>query len=414
MDMEPMVSVIIPTYNRAGMITQAIESVLNQTYKNLDVIVVDDNSNDNTENIVKIIQDERLRYYKNSSNLGPSGARNRGILEARGEFISFLDSDDVWVQDKLQKQMSYFEKHQDVGMVYCAFGYRDGNLVVKVPSDQYRTEELSGDIFRGLLQENKVGTPTMVIKRQCLDVVGTFNSRLKAWEDYELVLRIAKKYKIGYVNEILVNVNLSKNGVNSDNKNILDTSIYIASTYFHGEEKSLLSNFTKNIIMLISSLANEAEKEEYIKRINPIIKSCEIDYDFFSSLNDARFKFKENYNLACKLLDVYDSIQMFQIFLKKRKISSCGIYGAGKIAKSLIKLLRLAGVEIQFIVDQNEVYIEGMKSIKIEDIVEYEPRIIITTIPNDSFVKNKLKQQHSQCEVISLGILLDDFIKNCN
>lgn len=409
MIMEPKVSVIIPTYNRDGTITHAIESVLNQTYKNLEVIVVDDNSNDNTENVVKLIQDKRLRYFKNLSNLGPSGARNRGILEARGEFISFQDSDDIWVQDKLQKQMSYFEKHQDVGMVYCAFGCREGNLVVKSPSDQYPTEKLSGDIYQILLQGNKVGTPTMLIKRQCLDVVGLFNSNLKAWEDYELALRIAKQYKIGYVNEVLVNVNRSESGVNSNNKNVLDASIYIANTYFIGEDKSLLGNITRNIVMRINLLTNEAEKEEYIKRIDPIIKSCEIDYEFISSEIDAKNKFKENYNLACKLLEVYNSLQTFQCFLKSRKINSCGIYGAGKIAKSLIRVLRLAGVEVQFIVDQNEVHIEGIKSIKMEDITD-EPSIIITTIPNDRLVKSKLKL-YSQCEIISLGEFLNEFIK---
>lgn len=105
----PKVSVIIPTYNRAHLIGRAIKSVLNQTYKDFEIIIVDDGSTDKTEEVVKDFKDERVRYIRREKNKGGSAARNTGIKAARGEYIAFQDSDDEWLPEKLEKQMKAFE-----------------------------------------------------------------------------------------------------------------------------------------------------------------------------------------------------------------------------------------------------------------------------------------------------------------
>jgi len=115
----PTVSVIISTYNRAHLIGRAIQSVLNQTYQDFEVIVVDDGSTDNTEEIVKSFNDPRIRYIRHEKNKGAAAARNTGIKAARGKYIAFQDSDDEWLPEKLEKQMKVFENAPpEAGVVY--------------------------------------------------------------------------------------------------------------------------------------------------------------------------------------------------------------------------------------------------------------------------------------------------------
>jgi len=116
----PKISVISPTYNRAHLITRAVHSVLNQTYQDFEYIVVDDASTDNTEEVIKGFKDERIKYIKHEKNRGPSAARNTGIKAAKGEYIGFLDSDDEWLPEQAEKQVSKFlESPDNVGVIYC-------------------------------------------------------------------------------------------------------------------------------------------------------------------------------------------------------------------------------------------------------------------------------------------------------
>ena len=120
MNKNPTVSVIIPTYNRAHLVDRAIQSVLNQTYKDFELIIVDDGSTDNTEDIIKEFQkkDERIKYIRHEENRGGSAARNTGIKAAKGEYIAFLDSDDEWLPIKLGRQISEFTNKSKIALVY--------------------------------------------------------------------------------------------------------------------------------------------------------------------------------------------------------------------------------------------------------------------------------------------------------
>ncbi len=118
----PLISVVLPTFNRKRLLPRAINSVLNQTYKNLELIIIDDGSTDNTEEIVKAYSDTRIRYCKQKLNRGGSAARNAGIKLAKGELISFQDSDDEWLPEKLERQVRKFsEVGDDVGVIYCGY-----------------------------------------------------------------------------------------------------------------------------------------------------------------------------------------------------------------------------------------------------------------------------------------------------
>lgn len=214
----PMVSVVIPTYNRAGLIRRAIESVLSQTYENYEIIVVDDGSTDNTKECVQTIGDDRVKYIKSPVNRGQANARNIGIRRAKGKYIAFQDSDDVWLPEKLEKQMKIMEQAEEsVGMVYSMFEYQNAGEQTAVP---YPPKELSldiktGFIFPHLFAGNLVGMPTVLARKEVFDQVGMFDTTLSCLEDFEMVLRIAREYNVEIAEEVLVHTYYTDSSVSS-------------------------------------------------------------------------------------------------------------------------------------------------------------------------------------------------------
>lgn len=232
--MENMVSVIVPTYNRANVIGRAIASILHQTYPAYEVIIVDDGSTDETMSVIEGIQDARIRYIALDKNQGVAHARNVGIQEAKYDYIAFLDSDDEWLPDKLELQMRKMTKSdRRFGMVYCRMGglLRDGSGRFVCPRQDYVKEILEGDLFKPLLFQNVVGTPAMIVRRECLEQVGGFKESIQCLEDWELVLRIAKLWEIGFVDRILVEVHKSAGSVSANTAWYLVARCYMVSLY---------------------------------------------------------------------------------------------------------------------------------------------------------------------------------------
>lgn len=196
-----MVSVIIPTYNRAHLLGRAIESALTQTYGRLEVIVVDDGSRDNTREVVATWQDRRLQYIRHERNKGGSAARNTGIRMAKGDYIAFLDSDDEWVPDKVARHLQEFGEHPQHAVVYSAVChvFLDGTQEVT------GADGPEGWIFDKLLVRNAVGpTSAFVIKRASLEQVGGFDETLPSGQDYDLWLRLAQDFTFKRISDPLV------------------------------------------------------------------------------------------------------------------------------------------------------------------------------------------------------------------
>ena len=197
----PLVSVIIPTYNRARLVGEAIESVLAQTYKHLEIIVVDDGSTDGTEEALGPYR-ERIEYIY-QQNRGASAARNTGIFRARGDYIAFLDSDDLWVPEKLELQVDYLEKHADCGLVYtdCEFlVVRDGRVVERIEKN---LTGYSGYAYLQIFMRNEVFIPTVLLRRDCLGAVGYFDEKLTFFEDVDLWFRLSRCFKFGHIGKKL-------------------------------------------------------------------------------------------------------------------------------------------------------------------------------------------------------------------
>lgn len=199
--MKPVVSVVIPTKNRAHYLSFAIQSVLNQTFEDFELLIVDAVSRDSTREVVSGFKDKRIRYIKEEIDRGPSASRNTGIIDSKGEFIAFLDDDDLWMPKKLEKQLSLFRKNQLVDVVYTGcLEFRDKGRILG-----YRIPQTKGNIFPRILMNNFLGNcSTVMVKKECFDKVGLFDERLQGFEDYDLWIRLAKYCQFDYVKEPLV------------------------------------------------------------------------------------------------------------------------------------------------------------------------------------------------------------------
>lgn len=197
-----LVSVIVPIFNRQELVGPALDSILEQTYRPLEIIAVDDGSTDDTQ---EILERYANRYQDHLTvlrqpNSGPAVARNRALRHARGEFIAFLDSDDVWLPSKLELQLPRLTP--EVGLVYSALQEvdADGRVLATVHCDQ----EMRGDVYRHLLVRNRMTGGTVVVKRSALETVGVFDESLRAAENWDLWIRISKDFAVDFVDQPLL------------------------------------------------------------------------------------------------------------------------------------------------------------------------------------------------------------------
>jgi glycosyltransferase involved in cell wall biosynthesis len=217
-DKHPLVSVIIPTYNRAHLIGKTLDSVFAQTYQNFEIIVVDDGSTDNTVEVLRpLAETEKLKYIR-QNNQGASLARNRGIKEARGSYIAFLDSDDLFEPAKLELQINHYREMPELGLVHSGFtkfsdsvddlGYRD-------------TSWFSGEIYPQILWywTTLMAMDTVIVARHVFDSVGLFDSTLIHGEDLDMWRRIARRYSFGFINRSLARVRIHEGNISRENPN---------------------------------------------------------------------------------------------------------------------------------------------------------------------------------------------------
>lgn len=210
----PAVSVIIPTYNRAHLLGRAIHSVLAQSLADFELIVVDDASEDRTNAVVEGYRDHRIRYLRHTENRGASAARNTGINAAQGEYICLLDSDDEWLETKLEEQMAMFEAVPTrVGVIYAGFSLiwsETGEVVSR------RLPSARGNVFPRLLEGNILGSPTPMIRRRAFNEVGGFDEQLPSCQDWDMWIRLSKLYQFDYVPQILASVHVHEGQISTD------------------------------------------------------------------------------------------------------------------------------------------------------------------------------------------------------
>ncbi len=195
----PAVSVIIPTYNRGWILKEAIDSVLDQDYTDFELIVVDDGSTDDTVEIIDAYGFDIIVLQQN--NQGVSAARNRGICASRAQLIAFLDSDDIWLPQKLARQVEFFAAHSDALICQTEETWIRNGLRV---NPKKRHQKRSGEIFEPSLTLCLVSPSAVMIRRSLFDAVGLFDERLPACEDYDLWLRVSCRYPVYLIDEPLI------------------------------------------------------------------------------------------------------------------------------------------------------------------------------------------------------------------
>jgi len=210
---KPTVSVVIATYNYGRFLKEAIDSVLAQTYRDYEIIVVDDGSTDNTRQVIEpYLALGNLSYFRMEENIGQPRAKNRGIRKSRGKFIAFLDADDVWLPRKLEKQMPLFERSREVGVVYCDHicfcGHQELPEIGHPPYAR-------GWVTRNLMFDNIVPFSSSVVRKECFEQDGMFDESIPLAIDYDLWLRFSLNWAFDYVPEKLVRGRLGHSRLSS-------------------------------------------------------------------------------------------------------------------------------------------------------------------------------------------------------
>jgi glycosyltransferase involved in cell wall biosynthesis len=237
--MPEKISVIIPTYNYGCFIADAIGSVLEQTCRPDEIIVVDDGSTDETETVVRSFGD-RVLYIK-QENAGVCAARNRGVSESKGDLIAFLDADDTWEPAKLEKQLAIFNADPEVGLVHCGMREFDSETNETISTSLEGQEGFVADEL--LLWERpavNVSGSSVMVRREVFDAVGGFDERLKVGEDWDFCYRTARKYKVGFVREPLVNYRIHSAAAHNNVREMeRGMSLFYEKAFAEGDEHVL-------------------------------------------------------------------------------------------------------------------------------------------------------------------------------
>jgi len=210
----PIVSIVLPTFNRMGTLNEAINCVLYQSYKDFELIVSDDGSTDGTDSLVQRIDDSRVHYIRSETHRGANSARNAGIRASKGDFVAFQDSDDKWHLNKLKLQMDALQAAgADGNVCFCGMIRNMKSKTVYIPKKKRKIKDGLLDLEMELLKGNFIGTPTLVVKKRLLYEIGMFDETLQKLQDWDLVIRLSKHSKFLFINEPLVTADVYNSGI---------------------------------------------------------------------------------------------------------------------------------------------------------------------------------------------------------
>lgn len=214
----PKISVIIIAYNRADLLPKAVASVLAQSYRDFELLIIDDGSTDGTEAYVRGLmpRDGRVIYFKNEFNLGISKSRNRGVALARGEYIAMLDSDDYWIDnDKLKIQAAYLDAHPEAGLIGTAIRCED-ETGRTLKEDVYAISD--EEIRRRLLWKNQIAQSSVLFRKNAFVKAGGYDESFSIGEDYDLWLKMGRDFKFANLPEVMAAYLIHSGGITKERK----------------------------------------------------------------------------------------------------------------------------------------------------------------------------------------------------
>lgn len=250
------ISIVIPTYNRSKTIVKSINSVLNQTYANLEIVVIDDGSTDGTESIIKKMQnkDRRIKYVKMPKNRGACFARNLGIKKSTGKYIAFQDSDDIYVKHKLANQLAnLLNNASDLDFCKVQLHTEHGKYVMPTKSQELALENSS--VTDMLCDGNLISTQAILAKKEIFEKV-SFNPKMPRLQDYDLALRVAQHCNISYTDKILVNLYRQADSISSSKEKLYEACAMMVETDYNLNTIQK-KRFIKTLFNIIESTAQE-------------------------------------------------------------------------------------------------------------------------------------------------------------
>lgn len=259
-------SILLPTFNREILIQRAINSVLKQTFPYFELIVIDDASEDNTEKVIKSYNDKRIVYLKHTENKGQNAAYNTGLKYAKGKYISFIDSDDEWLQSMLEEVYQKFNLDEDLGLVYSLPGViRENETNISLMRQDY----LEGYIQKEVLMQSYLTSPTfLTVKKSCFDIIGPLKEDLITSKDDDMNFLFVKYFKVGLIKKILgVYYFNSNNRLGSDAKKVANGWYILYKNHYKDFVKVIgKKNFANHFITKVLPRFELINDKKMIKR----------------------------------------------------------------------------------------------------------------------------------------------------
>jgi len=275
----PKVSVIIPTYDRLPMVKEAVDSVLAQDFEDFELIVVDDGSTDGTVEEIKRYGG-RVRLLEHSENRGVSAARNKGVLNARGKYIAFLDSDDLWVKGKLKIQVAFLDENPHYPLCYTdEIWIRRGRRV----NPKIKHSKYSGWIFEKCLPLCTISPSSAVMRKTLFSKVGLFDEALPVCEDYDFWLRVSVRFPIFFINRKLIvkrgghSDQLSQRSWGNDHYRVIALEKLLSEPYITPEERRIILDEMKQKCQILYKGFLKRGKEGEAVRYQEIMKRYGIE-----------------------------------------------------------------------------------------------------------------------------------------
>lgn len=367
MTKNPLVSVIIPLHNREKTIGRAIDSVLQQTYSHVEIIIVDDCSIDNSLEVVGNYSNDNLKVIRLSENHGASYARNIGIQNSSGELVAFLDSDDEWCKYKLETQIGYMQVNM-LEACFCSYTQISRSGVRKQIPDKvlYPYEIIESNICKILSYTNIVGTPALIISREVIDDVGLFDVSLPKLEDYDYAIRLVQKYKLGFISEPLL------------------------YAYIQADSLTIQKYDALAFLIMLRKHFEFIDKVAWIKKfidLGYFIEMDKIDYQRMDEVEGLT-----GLDIKKMMLDAYTSewlaklsIQkiQYEAFIKTLQNQEFIIYGAGICGKMVFEELFEMGLKPKAFavtrIENNIQDVNGIPLVELSNIADKKMNMIVAT-----------------------------------
>ncbi|WP_298287540.1 glycosyltransferase family A protein [uncultured Lutibacter sp.] len=250
MNQSPLVSVIIPTYNRASYLRETLNSVVNQSYSNIEIIVVDDGSPNDDSKLI-CTQFEKVTYIKINNSGGPAKPRNIGIKKAKGKYLAFIDDDDLWIPSKIEEQVKVLEKHSDFGLVhgYCQIINSEGNLTENIIGKPGSSNVKHGVVSFKMIGSWTLMTSSVLIRKKLIDKIGFFNEKMPpAGEDVEYWVRCSFQTKFFDIQKVVVWYRKHENNISKQEERYIDLPLSLNMVLIQSLKSKIITKQTYLIL----------------------------------------------------------------------------------------------------------------------------------------------------------------------